>query len=331
MRSLGPCSSAEYSLAFVPQPFMAGQSPSTAVNIPQRLREGDTSTFTGGDASIVGSPGQLPPPSLDSPSPLLPAWSQHRTPASLAATSHSGTSSTRRISLAGPSRTVRRVASRVFRVSEGAESQNREWTLFGQRMENEGQLRAPEASSLKRKPSLSLGGLAEPQTLEPITSAAATPTRLSRGQSPEAEPVSPRSDASNPRLGGASIQEDAPDYNSDQSDDTSHSRTHSSCSVPSRRMHWLGIPELTSVQKNILKCAVAYFIGSLFTFNSHLSKFVANLTSDTGIPSQTGHMVATVYVICEFNRPVELMCHTVRSISILRRLREEWWRLTLTA
>ncbi|RPD58687.1 hypothetical protein L227DRAFT_504933 [Lentinus tigrinus ALCF2SS1-6] len=59
------------------------------------------------------------------------------------------------------------------------------------------------------------------------------------------------------------------------------------------------LPALTTVQRNILKCAIAYFIGSLFTFSPYLSGFIADITGDNPgerTPSPSGHMVATVAV-----------------------------------
>ena len=57
------------------------------------------------------------------------------------------------------------------------------------------------------------------------------------------------------------------------------------------------IPELPLLYRNILKCSVAYFIGSLFTFNPYLSGFVADLVASgpgDRTPSPSGHMVATM-------------------------------------
>jgi hypothetical protein len=48
---------------------------------------------------------------------------------------------------------------------------------------------------------------------------------------------------------------------------------------------------LSSVQKNILKCSIAYFLGSLFTFNPFLSGLIESLTSRRAV---SAHMVATV-------------------------------------
>lgn len=55
----------------------------------------------------------------------------------------------------------------------------------------------------------------------------------------------------------------------------------------------------TNTHRNVLKCAIAYFIASLFTFSPHLSRFISDLSSygpnDPTTPSPTGHMVATMY------------------------------------
>lgn len=59
------------------------------------------------------------------------------------------------------------------------------------------------------------------------------------------------------------------------------------------------VPKLSTLQRNILKCAIAYFIGSLFTFIPFLSNLVARLGSlgrPGGNPYRTAHLVATVSV-----------------------------------
>ena len=54
----------------------------------------------------------------------------------------------------------------------------------------------------------------------------------------------------------------------------------------------------TNTHRNVLKCAIAYFIASLFTFSPYLSRFISDLSSygpnDPTTPSPTGHMVATM-------------------------------------
>lgn len=58
---------------------------------------------------------------------------------------------------------------------------------------------------------------------------------------------------------------------------------------------------LTPLQKNILKCSIAYFIASLFTYNRALSHFVAIMQDDgpdgRRYPNPGGHMIATMFVL----------------------------------
>ena len=57
------------------------------------------------------------------------------------------------------------------------------------------------------------------------------------------------------------------------------------------------LPTLPTLYRNILKCSIAYFFGSLFTYYPPLSRFIAELTQDgpgEKYPSAMGHMVATV-------------------------------------
>jgi hypothetical protein len=57
------------------------------------------------------------------------------------------------------------------------------------------------------------------------------------------------------------------------------------------------LPTLPSLYRNILKCSLAYFLGSLFTYYAPLSRFISELTQDgpgEKYPSAMGHMVATV-------------------------------------
>ena len=57
------------------------------------------------------------------------------------------------------------------------------------------------------------------------------------------------------------------------------------------------LPALPTLYRNILKCSLAYFLGSLFTYYAPLSRFISELTQDgpgEKYPSAMGHMVATV-------------------------------------
>lgn len=64
-----------------------------------------------------------------------------------------------------------------------------------------------------------------------------------------------------------------------------------------RKWFFLGLPTLTVLQRNVLKCSLAYFFASLFTFVPYLSSFIADISSfghGHGRPSPSAHMVATV-------------------------------------
>lgn len=59
------------------------------------------------------------------------------------------------------------------------------------------------------------------------------------------------------------------------------------------------IPTLSTLQRNMLKCAIAYFLASLFTFVPFLSNLIADIVSfgkGSEGPSPTTHMIATVSV-----------------------------------
>ncbi|KAF9478625.1 hypothetical protein BDN70DRAFT_808498 [Pholiota conissans] len=58
--------------------------------------------------------------------------------------------------------------------------------------------------------------------------------------------------------------------------------------------HYLQKLTLSPVWRNILKCSIAYFIASLFTFSPLLAQFISDL--DTSGPSASAHMVATIAV-----------------------------------
>jgi hypothetical protein len=60
------------------------------------------------------------------------------------------------------------------------------------------------------------------------------------------------------------------------------------------RISWIYTLSLTVTQKRVLKCAMAYFLGSLFTYVSTLSEFLVNVTSEKDVPSPIGHLVATM-------------------------------------
>ncbi|KAI8985654.1 Fusaric acid resistance protein-like-domain-containing protein [Trametes punicea] len=124
-------------------------------------------------------------------------------------------------------------------------------------------------------------------------------------------------DRPSPAAGGyrtASPQRNAPAYDSESScsegdsdeSDAETDRNHRAANFASHsyrgRFNFAKlphIPPLPPLYRNILKCSIAYLIGSLFTFSPYLSGFIADITSngpgERG-PAPSGHMVATVAV-----------------------------------
>ncbi|KAF8134358.1 Fusaric acid resistance protein-like-domain-containing protein [Boletus edulis] len=83
------------------------------------------------------------------------------------------------------------------------------------------------------------------------------------------------------------------DFNETATTATRAYRTAKPRWIPSR------VPTIPLLWKNILKCSVSYFIGSLFTFHPSLSRFFGDLTSygsGGGGPHPSAHMIATIAV-----------------------------------
>ncbi|TFK54580.1 hypothetical protein OE88DRAFT_1655325 [Heliocybe sulcata] len=169
-----------------------------------------------------------------------------------------------------------------------------EWSLFGSVMDSEGgrsRFATPLMSSRSLRASVPPSGTDTPLSVhvdEPVT---------------ESTVQSPISDHDMPdpfEQAQAELRHDPSssssihyDYDSD-SDDSSHEAPTAS----PKRAGWSSyLPTLTLLQRNILKCAIAYFIGSLFTFSPYLSGFISDVTSaGERRPAPSGHMVATVAV-----------------------------------
>lgn len=164
-----------------------------------------------------------------------------------------------------------------------------QWTLFGQLMENEGHLGVTTASKSNRS-------LRNSKT-EYFTHRGGNPSDPShflehnrRLDQPVLREESPLHDDLT-ALGNPLDEEcDSDDYSSPRSVYQSASSRRTWFSCPSFR-------KLSSslVWRNVLKCAIAYFIGSLFTFSPYFSRLLVDVTSGSSpIPSPSGHMVATM-------------------------------------
>ncbi|KZP34451.1 hypothetical protein FIBSPDRAFT_719555 [Athelia psychrophila] len=101
--------------------------------------------------------------------------------------------------------------------------------------------------------------------------------------------------------GREGLRGDPEEYDSDSSDKSIESRR--SFRNPAPLPPWYSfkrLPTVSNLHRSIIKCVIAYFIASLFTFTPYLSSFIADISSDnepgTNAPSPAGHMVATVAV-----------------------------------
>ncbi|KAJ7496902.1 Fusaric acid resistance protein-like-domain-containing protein [Mycena latifolia] len=98
----------------------------------------------------------------------------------------------------------------------------------------------------------------------------------------------------------SALDDDDDDEECDSISTSSTIKQASTVEPPSTR--WFSphrLPSVPLLYRNIFKCAVAYFIASLFTFSPYLSSFISDLTTYRGgerRPSPSGHMVATVAV-----------------------------------
>lgn len=187
-----------------------------------------------------------------------------------------------------------------------------EWSLFGQMMENEGQL-PPSPSGASHMTSTSTSSLGGGWTMRTSTSNARSEVLQSPLEEVNAEEVfEVAHNGSTPSKIQGQEEPMMQGYDSAYDSDTSVSSQRTvgpsggsagrgvSVSGSDRRWFSLGrVPTPTLVQRNVLKCAIAYFIASLFTFSPTLSNFIGDLTSygpGSKGPSPSAHMVATMYV-----------------------------------
>jgi hypothetical protein len=179
------------------------------------------------------------------------------------------------------------------------------WSLFGQVMGDQGQLASPGAPAAVRNPPRkpSLIGLNLVQTTSPEAvpqSISDSPLLIGRSAEVQSPVYDPFLEAHEYFPATASQSIGRPGTSTGYDSDDSTSSEEQVYAVPvkadSGRSLW-HMPQIPTLHRNILKCAIAYFIGSLFTFSPYLSSLIADITS-YGIgqrgPSASGHMVATV-------------------------------------
>jgi hypothetical protein len=225
---------------------------------------------------------------------------------------------------------LQRVATGFRRLTHSSQQEEAEeeedWTVFGEVMAHEGAqplpLPPPSPSPSPPSPSPSSraqgsdGGLGDGVVPAvhvlvptPVGETAAYASSIRQAQSPASDALIEDQ---------FSLEPEGSYHDGSSSSDTglhaSHIRVESDTELPSsmsskdagRKDHGIGrggehwwprAPTLPTLYRNILKCSLAYFLGSLFTYYPPLARFISELTQDSPgekYPSAMGHMVATV-------------------------------------
>lgn len=159
-----------------------------------------------------------------------------------------------------------------------------QWSLFSQLMENEGQL--PSSSPTRR--------ISRAESDGDLTSSPALSTRI------RPSPNFHTHYSEEPTTYDTSSSVHHPIISENPNEYESNSFSSSLEVLPTSTQSYLPfrLPTFTIIHRNILKCAIAYFVASLFTFSPHLSRLISDLSpfwpNDPTTPSPTGHMVATM-------------------------------------
>lgn len=166
------------------------------------------------------------------------------------------------------------------------------WSLFEQLMENEGQLRSPVTRDRRH--------LVSSEHSSPVS---VTPEAASTDCDPFDNVLQSHPQEHNTLE--ASVELSNGHHDPTESEDNSKvclngsSATSAPTLLSRHRFSPLQAPTIPILWKNILKCAVAYLIASLFTFSPYLSGFLSDISTPgagNGLPAPTGHMIATMYV-----------------------------------
>ncbi|KAJ3537568.1 hypothetical protein NM688_g6665 [Phlebia brevispora] len=205
-----------------------------------------------------------------------------------------------------PSSIVHEVTHGLLRLPRGEHPRPKhEWTVFGDLM-GDNEQRGSAAASAIANTFRSRDSLREWPSVSSVRGqrVSVSPQVPSVSESPPNEQVVPPSE--NSRRGSESPSEDlrgpqrgAQSSEPERPSSSSGSESTLKPNTPSARRRWFQMPTIPLLYKNILKCSIAYFIGSLFTFSPYLSGFISDLTGygpGERTPSPSGHMVATVAV-----------------------------------
>lgn len=173
----------------------------------------------------------------------------------------------------------KRAPSGAIEIHTSHPRREHQWSVFGQLMENEGQMPTPRLRSQRRLSSQSRqgGSLASAFVQSPLL-------EENIQQFPFAEP--------------ATLDDG---YDSESSDTSTASESHPFPPPGSSKSgYWFfprNLPTIPISYRNMIKCAIAYFIASLFTFSPYLSHLIGTMPSygpGPHEPSPSGHMVATM-------------------------------------
>lgn len=197
-----------------------------------------------------------------------------------------------------------RIASGLKQLSSSgsATPHERQWSVFEQLMQDEGQL-TPRPRGARKRPRigasqsrLSLGDrLSSSQSLD---HSILPPDSVM--QSPADEEYSDHYFGTHKFTSGPSTEDSS---SADEASDASDSSEEFKSAIPSEPPHRFSLnrlPTMPTLYRNILKCALAYFVASLFTFVPQLSAMISDVTQDgpaERLPSPSGHMVATMCVL----------------------------------
>ncbi|KAI0076130.1 hypothetical protein K474DRAFT_1663382 [Panus rudis PR-1116 ss-1] len=195
---------------------------------------------------------------------------------------------------AEPSTSIHSLTRTVIRRNQ-EHPKEREWTLFGEVMTGDRHSLLSSLPTTPVRPVYSpLPTPLEPPELTQTAPDAGVTTISSIQESSSSQTVHPLSVAPSMDISDTSSE--------GESDDSEEQGNSGVTDIQQNKRSWftaIRVPTLTPLQRNILKCSIAYFIGSLFTFSPYLSRFISDVTSygkgESG-PSPSGHMVATVAV-----------------------------------
>lgn len=254
-----------------------------------------------GGAHFVGSPGQI---SLGEPNipPMRPIPSFGSLPSSTLRPSLGRDRSVSLVVAHTPPPEVNMASAQNLRESLVRLSRVRppppesQWSLFEQLMENEGQLRSPMTRD--RRHLVNSSHRPELSSVGSVTSEA-----TSTDCDPFDNVLQSHPQEHNTRE--VSFEQSIGHHDPTESEDEFQARSNGSSatsipiSPPRHRFPPLQVPTIPVLWKNVLKCAVAYLIASLFTFSPYLSGFFSDISTPgagNGRPSPTGHMIASIAV-----------------------------------